>query len=123
MASQIAASPDSVAAAPTVGDHFVRFCVRRRVAISLAVFAGLIGLDLFVIHSRPRNFFDVFDPLAVVALLFVVVGLMIRSWAAGTLRKQKELATTGPYAWVRHPLYFGSFLMMVGFGVLINDWL
>ena len=27
----------------------------------------------------------------------------------------------GPYRWVRHPLYFGSFLMMVGFGTLVHD--
>jgi protein-S-isoprenylcysteine O-methyltransferase Ste14 len=53
--------------------------------------------------------------------LFVIWGLLVRTWAAGTLRKQRELATTGPYAYVRHPLYFGSFLMMLGFGTLIHD--
>ena len=53
--------------------------------------------------------------------MFILEGLLVRTWAAGTLRKQRELATTGPYAFVRHPLYFGSFLMMVGFGTLIHD--
>jgi protein-S-isoprenylcysteine O-methyltransferase Ste14 len=51
----------------------------------------------------------------------ILVGLAIRSWAAGTLRKKKQLATTGPYSWIRNPLYAGSFLMMVGFGILVRD--
>jgi hypothetical protein len=37
------------------------------------------------------------------------------------LRKQRQLATTGPYACIRHPLYFGSFLMMGGFAALGFD--
>jgi hypothetical protein len=32
-----------------------------------------------------------------------------------------EVTTTGPYALVRHPLYVGSFLMMVGFCTIIDD--
>jgi protein-S-isoprenylcysteine O-methyltransferase Ste14 len=91
------------------------------VQISVVVFAALIGLDLFIFHSWPRDIFKPADPLAMVSLALVILGLLIRAWAAGMLRKQKQLATTGPYALVRHPLYFGSFLMMIGFGVLIHD--
>jgi protein-S-isoprenylcysteine O-methyltransferase Ste14 len=91
------------------------------VQISIAVFAALIGLDLFVFHSRPRDIINPADALAMVSVALIFVGLLIRAWAAGMLRKQKQLATTGPYAFVRHPLYFGSFLMMIGFGVIIHD--
>lgn len=49
----------------------------------------------------------------VVALL----GGLIRAWAAGTIRKNKILTVSGPYAHTRNPLYFGSFL--VGLGVVI----
>lgn len=44
-----------------------------------------------------------------------LAGLLLRGWAAGYLEKGKRLAQDGPYAWVRHPLYTGSFLMGIGF--------
>jgi protein-S-isoprenylcysteine O-methyltransferase Ste14 len=46
-----------------------------------------------------------------------VVGLGIRAWAAGHIVKNDRLATTGPYAHTRNPLYFGSFLIAAGFAV------
>ena len=48
---------------------------------------------------------------AAVALL----GLAIRAYASGYLRKDRELATTGPYARTRNPLYFGSAILAAGF--------
>jgi len=121
MASQLATSPDSAAVRRPGDGLFVGWCVRRRVQISAVVFAAIIGLDLFVFHNRPRDIFKPTDAWAMVSLVLIVIGLLIRAWAAGMLRKQKELATAGPYAWVRHPLYFGSFLMMIGFGMIIHD--
>lgn len=41
-------------------------------------------------------------------------GLAIRTWAAGHLRKNQELAVSGPYSYVRNPLYIGSLLAGVG---------
>jgi protein-S-isoprenylcysteine O-methyltransferase Ste14 len=121
MASQLVATRGDSASLPAAGRSFADLCVKRRVPLSVALFAALIALDLFVLQTRPRNFLTLADPLAAVSLLFIVAGLAVRTWAAGTLRKQKELATTGPYALVRHPLYFGSFLMMIGFGTLVQD--
>jgi protein-S-isoprenylcysteine O-methyltransferase Ste14 len=46
-----------------------------------------------------------------------VFGLFVRGLAAGHLRKQEQLAVTGPYAWTRNPLYFGSGLMAAGFAI------
>ncbi len=46
-------------------------------------------------------------------------GLWIRGWAAGTIHKNRELTTSGPYAWTRNPLYLGSFLIGLG-GVAIS---
>ena len=45
------------------------------------------------------------------------MGLALRAWAAGSIRKDRELATTGPYAHTRNPLYLGSFIL--GFGVTV----
>jgi hypothetical protein len=46
-----------------------------------------------------------------------LVGLIIRAWAAGHIVKNDRLATTGPYAHTRNPLYFGSFLIAAGFAL------
>ena len=45
------------------------------------------------------------------------VGLLLRAWAAGYLEKGSTLATSGPYAFTRNPLYLGSALIGVGFAV------
>src|ERR1051326_3894719 len=50
---------------------------------------------------------------AIVSLL----GLLIRAWAAGHIRKNAQLAISGPYAFTRNPLYFGSFLLGLGFTI------
>lgn len=44
-----------------------------------------------------------------------LVGLLVRAWASGHIMKNDRLATSGPYAFTRNPLYFGSFLIAVGF--------
>jgi protein-S-isoprenylcysteine O-methyltransferase Ste14 len=121
MASQLAAAAPAAAARRRPVSPLVRMLVDRRVPISVALFATLIGLDIVVFHSQPRDLLQLADPLVAPALLLVLAGLLVRSWAAGTLRKRQQLATTGPYAWVRNPLYVGSFLMMVGFGTLMRD--
>jgi protein-S-isoprenylcysteine O-methyltransferase Ste14 len=42
-------------------------------------------------------------------------GEALRLWASGYLEKDRRLATGGPYAWTRNPLYLGSLLVGVGF--------
>jgi protein-S-isoprenylcysteine O-methyltransferase Ste14 len=49
-------------------------------------------------------------------------GLLIRAVAAGYLRKDRELATTGPYARTRNPLYLGSAFMAAGFAIAGHSW-
>jgi protein-S-isoprenylcysteine O-methyltransferase Ste14 len=48
---------------------------------------------------------------------FVLAGLLVRGVASGHLRKDEQLAITGPYAYTRNPLYLGSLIMAVGFAV------
>jgi protein-S-isoprenylcysteine O-methyltransferase Ste14 len=50
------------------------------------------------------------------------VGVLFRAWAAGHIVKNDRLATTGPYAHTRNPLYFGSFLIACGFAIAAH-WL
>ncbi|HWG58755.1 MAG TPA: isoprenylcysteine carboxylmethyltransferase family protein [Candidatus Acidoferrales bacterium] len=50
------------------------------------------------------------------------LGLAIRAAAAGHLRKDRELAISGPYARTRNPLYLGSFFLAAGFVVAGSSW-
>ncbi|HSW29747.1 MAG TPA: methyltransferase [Longimicrobiales bacterium] len=52
----------------------------------------------------------------------VLVGLLLRGWAAGTIEKERELATGGPYAFTRNPLYLGSLLLGLGIAVAGGHW-
>ncbi|MDX6694980.1 MAG: hypothetical protein QOF02_2583 [Blastocatellia bacterium] len=72
---------------------------------------GFVCGALFIVFARPRPL-----TLAIgggVALL----GLALRAWSAGHIRKNAQLATSGPYAYTRNPLYLGSFLLGVGFTI------
>lgn len=74
-------------------------------------------------------------PLAAVYLVFVykygimihpgfgviIAGLLVRFWAAGYIKKIRELTTSGPYAFVRNPLYVGNFLIGLGFCLFVNN--
>ena len=52
----------------------------------------------------------------------VLPGLLIRALASGHVRKNESLATSGPYAYTRNPLYLGSLVMGVGFCVAARSW-
>jgi hypothetical protein len=56
--------------------------------------------------------------------IILAVGLVIRFWASGYILKTTRLATAGPYAHTRNPLYVGNFLL--GLGIVVmgrNVWL
>ncbi|MGH9714272.1 MAG: methyltransferase family protein [Candidatus Acidiferrales bacterium] len=57
-----------------------------------------------------------------VGSLIAAIGLFIRGAAAGYLRKDRELATSGPYALTRNPLYLGSAFLAAGFVVAGSSW-
>jgi hypothetical protein len=51
-----------------------------------------------------------------------VLGLGIRALASGHVRKNESLATSGPYAYTRNPLYLGSLLIGLGFSLAAGSW-
>ena len=49
------------------------------------------------------------------------VGECVRVWAAGHIEKGREITQSGPYRFVRHPLYLGSACLGAGFIVAANS--
>jgi protein-S-isoprenylcysteine O-methyltransferase Ste14 len=83
----------------------------------LRVSLGLVSVVLFVFASQP-------SPRSLLAgIPLACFGALIRAWASGHLRKNAELATSGPYAYSRNPLYLGSFIMVIGCAVCGGSWL
>jgi hypothetical protein len=54
---------------------------------------------------------------AAIGLTAAALGTVVRLYASGYIMKNKELASSGPYAFVRHPLYTGNILLVMGFSV------
>lgn len=90
--------------------EFRVFLQRARVPI------GFLCAALFCLISRPT------PPFMAWGLPLVVAGLALRIWSAGHIRKGREIARSGPYAFTRNPLYLGSFLIGTGFAVQSGIW-
>lgn len=77
---------------------------------------GFLCAILFVLFARPQ-------PLTLlVGGVISLIGLAIRAWAAGHIRKNETLARSGPYAFTRNPLYLGSFILGLGFTIGAGRW-
>ena len=81
--------------------------VAKRLRLPLGFLLGIT----YLIFARPT-------PLTLaVGGTIALVGVLARGWASGHISKNERLATTGPYAHTRNPLYFGSFLIAAGFAI------
>lgn len=99
-------------------------------AVMLTLWIGwliLIGLD--------RRYHGSDVPLAVqgIGLVLIVLGsyvvgltLKANSYAAPVVKIQRArghtVVTTGPYAYVRHPMYAGAFLLIAGMPLMLGSW-
>lgn len=77
---------------------------------------GFVFFAVFFIFSHPT--WRTLSAGSAVA----AAGLFIRGWASGHLRKNQELALSGPYAYTRNPLYFGSLILVAGFAICSANW-
>ncbi len=83
----------------------------RRIRVPL----GFVFAAFYIWRARP-NWPSVFGGMAIAS-----VGLALRALASGHVKKNRELTTTGPYAYVRNPLYLGSIVIAVGFAIAARD--
>jgi len=90
--------------------------IARRIRVPLGFLTA--GLYLFELWRRAPQ------PAAVAwSLALVLPGLWLRAYAAGYVKKNRELTVTGPYAHTRNPLYLGSMLIAGGFALALLSWL
>jgi protein-S-isoprenylcysteine O-methyltransferase Ste14 len=88
----------------------------KRTLQRIRVPLGFIFAVIFVVFARPTV------TTLIVGSCIAVIGLLVRAWASGHIRKAEKLAVSGPYAFTRNPLYLGSFIMGVGFTVAAGVW-
>ena len=89
--------------------------IARRIRVPLGFVAAGFYLWQLWFH-RPA-----WLPIAL-SLLLTLPGLWLRGYAAGYVKKNRELTQTGPYAHTRNPLYLGSILIATGFAVALMSW-
>lgn len=82
----------------------------------LRVLCGFLMVAAFLWLSKPT-----WTSLAL-GLPLSAMGLALRAWAAGHLEKNRELAESGPYAYVRNPLYIGTLAVAAGFVMASRRW-
>ncbi len=87
-----------------------------KIARHIRVPLGFVFAGLYVWLAKPT---------AVSILLGLAVaapGLALRALASGHVRKNEQLATSGPYAYTRNPLYLGSLILASGFALASRRW-
>ena len=98
------------------------FIAQNRLKISKAILLTIIILLSISVHQIERNSF-LYDTLEAIGFLLVLIGVFGRIWSSLYIegRKTKELINQGSYAVMRNPLYFFSFILMIGFCFAIKS--
>lgn len=78
---------------------------------------GLLLLPLCAMLSVPG------EGRIFIGFALAAAGQLWRIYAAGVIQKNKQLATSGAYSLVRHPLYLGNFLIIAGFTLACGHWM
>jgi protein-S-isoprenylcysteine O-methyltransferase Ste14 len=78
--------------------------------------AGTPALIGVLIFARPSL------QSLIAGMALSLFGLGSRAWAAGHLRKERELAVSGPYRFTRNPLYLGTIIIAAGAAIAARSW-
>jgi len=77
---------------------------------------GLLLMLVFAVLADP-------EPVSFwTGATIAVAGMLVRMYASGFIVKNQQLATDGPYSIVRHPLYTGNLLLLIGFTFASGQW-
>ncbi len=78
-------------------------------------FAIIYPIGIFVVlfsHSDDKSIMQ--------SIGFIITGLLLRLWANSYAIKSDKLTTSGPYGYIRHPLYLGTMFLFVGFVIMLK---
>ena len=87
----------------------------NRVARRIRVPLGFLFAAFYIWRAKPA-----WTSVAV-GVAVAACGIAIRALASGQVQKDRELTMTGPYAYVRNPLYLGSIVIGIGFAIAARD--
>lgn len=87
-----------------------------RIARRIRVPLGFLSAAFFIWLARPSR------TSLTAGSLVMLPGLILRGFASGHVQKDKQLTTSGPYAYTRNPLYLGSLLLAAGFALAARSW-
>ena len=87
-----------------------------RIARRIRVPLGFAFAFLYVWLARPTR------SSILMGTIIAIPGLWLRGLAAGHVRKDRELTTSGPYAYTRNPLYLGTLILAAGFAAAARSW-
>jgi len=85
-------------------------------------FVGIAFIFVITFMGRPSAWGTHASAIFWTGVLAATLGMIVRFWGAGIVKKDKQLATTGPYGYVRHPLYVGNHLITLGFCLASGQW-
>jgi protein-S-isoprenylcysteine O-methyltransferase Ste14 len=86
--------------------------IKRSFKLRFAILYPFALLPLLFSHPSDELFF--------ISSIFIILGLSIRVWANGYAIKMGKLTTSGPYAYVRNPLYLGTMFIVIGFSLMLD---
>jgi len=86
--------------------------VARRIRVPL----GFVFAALYMWLAKPTL------ASIILGLVVAISGLAVRALASGHVQKNEQLATSGPYAYTRNPLYLGSLITACGFALASRNW-
>ena len=86
--------------------------IARRVRVPL----GFVFTALYLWLATPT------PSSMMIGSILIIPGRAVRALASGYVQKNKQLTTTGPYAYTRNPLYIGSLILAVGFALSARNW-
>jgi protein-S-isoprenylcysteine O-methyltransferase Ste14 len=87
-----------------------------RIARRIRVPLGFVFAVLYFWLAQPTR------QSILLGLIGIIPGLLVRALASGHVHKNESLATSGPYAYTRNPLYLGSLLIGIGFAIASRSW-
>ncbi|MFB6355642.1 MAG: isoprenylcysteine carboxylmethyltransferase family protein [bacterium] len=82
----------------------------------LRVHLAYVLVIIFSLTALPRS------PFFEIGTVAIFLGVIVRAWASGIVKKDESLAAEGPYSLCRNPLYVGNFLIGYGFCLLNGHW-